>query len=546
MQSANPLPKLPAWRPRDGRNAAYLKWYDALMTAESDLDFVFNEPKPCLAAVPQTLMSQAANTDALQDLYSVVAAAAEMWQEKSNTLFAIIKSSLELDGPHLENDLRKMGTFVHGKEKDVQALRVWACSFADLSSIETQTELRSKLGNMTLAPGSDYSDLERHCREYWSTWSRITGNHTESPDGLSIFHMQWLASLPALPEGSILANARKWLADKITDSSPLLADPDETIETLLKYARVIGLTDKPPDDRAQTPQEPRLVVANDQTRASLNLLKEAKCDFCDCYSCESRVRGGVLACICRYDSTFDLDKTRFSDGTKRFIERMRAYHKNNSHLTTLKNVKLSAAIGQVTALMSEEVIATGLLRDSMTSEEFEWMISSDNHINHGECLPSMLMLGDTSDAPPTPRNALKEYRAMLAGSPVGGAQVPTPISKPHYASGGGATPVSTPSTTSVAAAGGNRLSFGHLVVRTQVPGTIVALKDRVANVGVHNMLTIALALRYMAPHMAPVLKKAIIEIVQKLIRWATTQSRRVSALLQMATWHKLVGLRSSV
>ena len=80
----------------------------------------------------------------------------------------------------------------------------------------------------------------------------------------------------------------------------------------------------------------------------------------------------------------------------------------------------------------------------------------------------------------------------------------------------------------------------------QVPGTIVALKDHVANVGVHNMLTIALALRYMAPHMAPVLKKAIIEIVQKLIRWATTQSRRVSALLQMATWHKLVGLRSSV
>ena len=52
MLATYPLPKLPNWRPRDGRNAAYLKWYDALMTAEADLDYVNNESKPSLEAMP--------------------------------------------------------------------------------------------------------------------------------------------------------------------------------------------------------------------------------------------------------------------------------------------------------------------------------------------------------------------------------------------------------------------------------------------------------------------------------------------------------------
>ena len=126
--SANPMlsaytpPKLPSWRPRDGRNAAYLKWYDALMTIESDLDYIHHEAKPCIEAIPPSIMSQAANQNALPYLYDVVAAAAQEWQEKRNTLFTIIKASLELDGPHLENDLRKIASFVDGKAKDAEAL----------------------------------------------------------------------------------------------------------------------------------------------------------------------------------------------------------------------------------------------------------------------------------------------------------------------------------------------------------------------------------------------------------------------------------------
>ena len=244
-----------------------------------------------------------------------------MAKEKHNTLFTIIKSSLTLDGPHLESDLRKIASFVNGKAKDAAALRAWACSHADLSSIETQGELRTKLASMTLAPGSTYEELEKHSRTYWATWSRIMGNHTDSPDSLQVFYMQWLSSMPALPEGSILSNVRKWLADKITDVSPLLKDVDTTIETLLKYARVIGL----PNATATKPEETQLVVntqhityqgAKEQmANATVNVLRESKCDFCECYSCESRERGGIFMCICRWDSTFDISKTRFSDRT---------------------------------------------------------------------------------------------------------------------------------------------------------------------------------------------------------------------------------------
>ena len=48
QQQTNVLPELPKWRPRDGRNDDYLKWYDALATFEADFDILVEEHEPTL------------------------------------------------------------------------------------------------------------------------------------------------------------------------------------------------------------------------------------------------------------------------------------------------------------------------------------------------------------------------------------------------------------------------------------------------------------------------------------------------------------------
>ena len=88
--------------------------------------------------------------------------AATAWIDDSNLLFDVIKASLILDGPHLERDLRKISSFVSSKLKDARALRSWALSFADLSSlVDNQVDLRNKL-DVKLVAGSDYSSLDKH------------------------------------------------------------------------------------------------------------------------------------------------------------------------------------------------------------------------------------------------------------------------------------------------------------------------------------------------------------------------------------------------
>ena len=98
-------------------------------------------------------------------------------------------------------------------------------------------------------------------------------------------------------------------------------DVDNTIDTLLKYAAVIGLPQvvKP---KAVNGADSSAVQASswpngkgndsfkgngdgDSLDALTTIKRLSKCDFCDCYSCESRDRGGIEHCICRFDSLFD-------------------------------------------------------------------------------------------------------------------------------------------------------------------------------------------------------------------------------------------------
>ena len=401
-------PVLPRWQPRSGRTNEFIKWYDALVSLEQDKDFVLDEQQPCYEQVV-TLANQTATpfTPTTKD-FEMIAKAGAWWQDQSNLFFDVIKASLVLDGPHLERDLRKISSFVSHKSKDARSLRAWAISFADLSSLDSQVDLRSKLDGMKLKAGSDYATLEKHCRDYWASWSHVAGN-TANRDGLGTFYMQLLATLPSQPEGAHLTSVRKWLADKITESSPILMDADDTIDTLLKYATVIGLpkaTTKTIDTRAQATwiDHSKAPYPPVQSVHALSALKESKCDFCDCYSCTSRDRGGIMNCICRFDSTFDLSRTQFSDATKAYILKLREYHKEHPNVDTLKGVKFKRGDApSLNALITMDDIING-------GEKYEaWLRDLDVH-------DSLMCLRDVSDEPRLFEDAvspIQTYRQML-------------------------------------------------------------------------------------------------------------------------------------
>ena len=131
-------PVLPRWRPHDGRNDSFIKWFDALETIENDRDIELDEEQPSF----QHLATHYPPMDSAQHqyLYDMSTQASEHWQADSNLLFDVIKASLILDGPHLERDLRKIASFIQGKNKDYRSLRSWALSFADLSSIDSESD----------------------------------------------------------------------------------------------------------------------------------------------------------------------------------------------------------------------------------------------------------------------------------------------------------------------------------------------------------------------------------------------------------------------
>ena len=413
-QSQLDMPKLPRWRPRGGRNDDFIKWMDALTAVENDLDIVIDEQQPSLEHIPPHIL-QHADQDTWPYIVKVTTQASQQWQHDSNLLFDIIKASLVLDGPHLERDLRAIAGFVSGKLKDARSLRAWALMFADQTSIDSQTSLRSDLNGMKIQEGATHDTLENHCRNYWATWSRIAGNNASDRASLDTFYVQFLATFPTQPEGSHLTNVRKWLADKITDSSPMLADVDDTIDKLLKYAKIIGVP---------VMKQPATIAAGRPGGGlpegdGLHVIKESECDFCDCYACKSRKLGGNEFCLCRSDSKFDLSQSKLSEGTKAYVTKMRAYHKANPDVATLKGVKFNKSMAPLMAVIQEHC-------DVSAQEIDEWLLACDS----GGMIVMPLMGAVPQDEPSIgarlrarklgldPPSSKKEYRAIVQDLPM--------------------------------------------------------------------------------------------------------------------------------
>ena len=73
---------------------------------------------------------------------------------------------------------------------------------------------------------------------------------------------------------------------------------------MFKYANTIGM------------EKGTSSADNDSVLAAITATfkKNNMCDFCDANLCLSRVKGGVSKCVSKWDSTFDIEACKASDG----------------------------------------------------------------------------------------------------------------------------------------------------------------------------------------------------------------------------------------
>ena len=556
QQQTNVLPELPKWRPRDGRNDDYLKWYDALATFEADFDILVEEHEPTL----QELMTYrtAQNAHYISNLFLE---AVDEWRSGDAILFDVIKKSLILDGVNLETDLRKVNSFIVNKAKRGRELRTWALSHADLSSLEYQTSLRTKLATTKLIGQVSVIRLEVHSQTLFTTWSHVQGNNPTEPSSLATFYMQLLASFPIPTEqgntaGTPTASVRKWLADKIVDDSPDLAKADELIKKMCKYATTIGM-------------HPGKI--NDEGDIVMALHKESMCDFCDARMCRSRLYGGPERCISRYNSTFDLERSKAPEGQKDYVKSLRAYHKANPTITTLKGVKpkQGSDAGQVTAIISNDtgakmscisdetikrILGPELAAEITDMEEFKSFLDA-NGIELGDgavmaihdrdeiCQPALLdgnielsddiepnvvmMIGEwaapsPSVMPDTPKprdSPLRGWRTlsrtkMAVDTVKGGAQDKTPINDDPPAAqvneGGGTILLPSPIKFS---------TLSNQIVPL-VKGHVKSFSEFLTSRGKHELITFIASLVAL-PRLAPKSTAKMIALLQSLTAWGS-------------------------
>lgn len=238
LQAALAQCPIPLWRPRDGRNKTFIFWEDAVMDAIAHLGLkredLFEQPPACPTDASLTAHS-----------YSLWYEATLQWQQEGTQLFDLVRPTLDLSGPHADQDVRRLKGWKRDQTRDGRALVQWALSFVDRSSVEGQMELLKEISSMKLDPSETLFGLAEHLYKLWELWLDISSNDRSAP---AAFLSQLLTSMPVSPEGPVV-HVRRYLAGMIHHRvSPMLHDIDGDnglFNGMLEYGKMLGLQDVP-------------------------------------------------------------------------------------------------------------------------------------------------------------------------------------------------------------------------------------------------------------------------------------------------------------
>jgi hypothetical protein len=193
-------------------------------------------------------------------------------------------------------------------------------------------------------------------------WAQLDGSDRAQPYA---YYKYLVASFPTLPPVDYVVQTRTWLLGRLEafqlGQALDLADPEDGIDAIVRHAVWLGLP-KGVSTRASgalhllhdDDEPPPLLPPEADASDTLLALRQPKrggqqdkrykpqdndCDYCDAGACQSNKRGGPTKCICRWNSTFDLDKIGRSNA--KYCKLARKWHEANPSAPTLKNVRFT-------------------------------------------------------------------------------------------------------------------------------------------------------------------------------------------------------------
>ena len=228
----------PVWKVRDGRTKTWVLWDNFY----GDMLAVIGLNRTSVYDVPP-VRPDASSLSA--ESYELWVGAANQFQSEGTLLFDIVINSLDLLGPHVDQDIRRIQKWKHDGVKDGRALVRWALSFVDRSTVEGQMALLTEINALYLPATETLFGLSEHLFKIWDLWLALSSSDRRAPNA---FFSQLLRSLPSTPECPIV-HVRRYLVELLDkDESQLLTDVDGDrglFDKMIKYGKALGLQDKP-------------------------------------------------------------------------------------------------------------------------------------------------------------------------------------------------------------------------------------------------------------------------------------------------------------
>ena len=170
------------WSPRSGRSHVYRLWKYDVEGCLADLNIESIDEALELEAPSDDALAQHAEESGAQRVtrstnpVELFAQALEEYQVLNGYIFDIVHQSILIAGPHEEDDMATVRSFRKGTLKNGVGLLAWALTWTDVSSFETQSSLRTALGNASVPTNPSCLSLFKFLTSLLEVWKSISGN----------------------------------------------------------------------------------------------------------------------------------------------------------------------------------------------------------------------------------------------------------------------------------------------------------------------------------------------------------------------------------
>ena len=326
---------------------------------EFDLWYTLTTPATTLAEIQK--LNPQISSEEQQSKYDTIHT---KWQSDSNLLYSYMKPCLTfVNDEYNEQDLEHIREHFTSQEtsaRDGPGLYHWILSFSDPTKHSTQMSLKRDVFDFAIPINTDLKNFRLSLNALVRTFAKIVGNSLSNRSHVYELYSHILGStlengtrtgLPISPINHPLVLVRlrlnTYLKNYVPTSTPPFqcnecADIKGMIENLCLYAEEAGLVSNPSSKPITESPAVFGIGNNTPPPPSSGVKLTNNCNSCDASCCRGNVKGGGMknCCCSPANSTMELPKEA-TRGQKDHVGFVRAYWKQNSHLTTMKNMSMT-------------------------------------------------------------------------------------------------------------------------------------------------------------------------------------------------------------